>query len=297
MELEKLVTEQRNENSMHMDEFTTMQILQLMNQEDNNVVAAIKKVLPDVEKVVQQTIKCLKNGGRLIYMGAGTSGRIGVLDAVECPPTFGMSPEQVIGLLAGGNQNLAKEEAEDHAEFGKNDLAALNLTDKDIVIGLAASGRTPYVIGGLDYANEIGACTASVCCNIGCEISRHAKFPIELNNGPEVLTGSTRLKAGTSQKMVCNMISTASMIGLGKTYQNLMVDVDVSNEKLYVRWLNIVMEATGCTREEAESCYEKSCHSAKAAICMIKLGYNYEQAKAALDKNEGVVGKAIRYAE
>lgn len=293
MDLKKLITEQRNENSMNMDEFTTLEVLQLMNREDLNVVAAVQKVLPDVEQVVRETMKALKSGGRLIYVGAGTSGRIGVLDAVESPPTFGMSPDQVIGLLAGSRQSSEKEEAEDHAEFGKNDLVELQVNEKDIVIGLAASGRTPYVIGALDYANEVGACTASIGCNIGCEISKHAKFPIEINNGPEILTGSTRLKAGTSQKMVCNMISTASMIGLGKTYRNLMVDVDVSNEKLYARWLNIVMEATGCTKEEAEECYEKSKHSAKAAICMLKLGCDYEQAKRSLEENDGIVARVL----
>lgn len=296
MELKKLITEQRNKKSMRLDEFSTLEILQLMNEEDNNVVSAVNKVLPNVEKVVTQTIQCIKAGGRLIYVGAGTSGRIGVLDAVESPPTFGMKPEQVIGLLAGGNQTLAKEEAEDYAEYGKNDLVELDLNSKDIVIGLAASGRTPYVIGALDYANEIGAVTASVCCNVGSEISKHAKYPIEINNGPEILTGSTRLKAGTSQKMVCNMISTASMVGLGKTYENLMIDVDVSNEKLYVRWLNIVTEATGCELKTAKEYYDKSKHSAKIAICMLKLGYDYEQAKEALEQNDGFVKKVIKAA-
>lgn len=281
--LERLTTEKRNPASMDLDELSTLEIIRLMNKEDINVVCAVKRELENVEKVIKKTVECLKKNGRLIYVGAGTSGRIGLLDAVECPPTFSMEPEKVVGVLAGGtDQMCAKEEQEDNYELGQADMKKLKINKNDIIIGLAASGRTPYVIGAIDYANSINAATASIACNRNAEISKHAQLSVELDNGPEILTGSTRLKAGTSQKMVCNMISTASMIALGKVYENLMVDVDVSNEKLYSRWLNIVMCITGCTVEKAEEVYELSHHNAKIAICMIKLGYNYEQASELL---------------
>lgn len=293
-DLTLLTTEKRNPQSMHLDEASTLDILTLMNNEDAKVALAVQQVLPDIEKVVLQVIECLQKGGRLIYIGAGTSGRIGVLDAVECPPTFGMDPHRVIAFLAGGHQDYAKEEAEDSAELGKVDLMSIDLCSKDIVIGLAASGRTPYVIGALQYAHSIGATTASIACNPSAKISQYADYPIEVDNGPEILTGSTRLKAGTSQKMICNMISTASMIGLGKVYENLMVDVDVSNEKLYERWKNIVQMATGCDQQSVSDIYEKSHGHAKAAICMLKLDISYEQAIDLLQKNHGFIKKVIQ---
>lgn len=292
--LKQLITEQRNKNSMNLDELSIFETIELMNKEDLNVIEAVKNELKSIEKVIETTVNCLKQGGRLIYVGAGTSGRIGVLDAVECPPTFGMSVDKVVGVLAGGmEQMFAKEEAEDSEELGKNDMLNLSVSKNDIVIGIAASGRTPYVIGALKYANEVGAKTASICCNKNSKISEYSKLPIELDNGAEILTGSTRLKAGTSQKMVCNMISTVSMIKLGKVYENLMVDVDVSNEKLYERWLNIVMTATDCDIEKAKEYYKKSNHNAKAAICMIKLGISYETSMEELNKNDESVKKVI----
>lgn len=291
--LEKLTTEQRNPETMDLDELSTLEIIKKMNEEDNKVIAAVNKELPAIAKIIDEVTLCLKKGGRLIYMGAGTSGRIGLLDAVECPPTFGMDPSRVIGILAGNNKDHAKEEAEDDPELAKNDLQKINLSANDIVIGLAASGRTPYVIGGLDYANMMGAQTAAIACNKNAAISKHAKLFVEVDNGPEVLSGSTRLKAGTAQKMICNMISTASMVNLGKVYENLMVDVDVSNKKLYHRWIGIVMSATGCDRAAAEAMYELSEHSAKAAICMLKLNCPLNKAKELLEENEGSIKKAL----
>lgn len=294
MNLNQLTTEQRNENSYDLDELSSIEIIQKINQEDQKVAYCVEKKLHEIAVVVDQVVTAFKNSGRLIYVGAGTSGRIGILDAIECPPTFGMNPDRVIGLLAGGQHSCAKEEAEDHAEYGKEDLIHLNLSSNDIVIGLAASGRTPYVIGALDYANKIGAMTASVCCNTNSEISKHAKFPIEIDNGPEILTGSTRMKAGTSQKMVCNMITTASMIQLGKVYENLMVDVEVSNEKLMQRWIQIVADATHVSPSICETYYEASNHNAKCAIIMILLDVDQQTANELLNKNQGFVKKVLK---
>lgn len=293
--LEKLTTEKRNEKSMNLDEMSIMDTISLMNEEDKKVIEAVNKELPSIEKVIIKCIEALKNEGRIIYVGAGTSGRIGLLDAVECPPTFGMDPDRVLGVLAGGtDQMFAKEEAEDSYELGQQNMKELSLSSNDIVIGLAASGRTPFVIGALDHANAINATTACIVCNKNSEIAKHVTYPIEIDNGPEILTGSTRLKAGTSQKMVCNMITTTTMVQLGKVYENLMVDVDVSNEKLYERWLSIVQTATSCNKETAEELFEQSNHNAKAAICMYKLNISYQQAIEYLDKYEGRIKEVIK---
>lgn len=279
---------------MNLDEMSIMDTISLMNEEDKKVIEAVNKELPSIEKVIIKCIEALKNEGRIIYVGAGTSGRIGLLDAVECPPTFGMDPDRVIGVLAGGtNQMFAKEEAEDSYELGQQNMKELSLSSNDIIIGLAASGRTPFVIGALDHANAINATTACIVCNKNSEIAKHVTYPIEIDNGPEILTGSTRLKAGTSQKMVCNMITTTTMVQLGKVYENLMVDVDVSNEKLYERWLSIVQTATSCNKETAEELFEQSNHNAKAAICMYKLNISYQQAIEYLDKYEGRIKEVI----
>ncbi len=235
--LDKLTTELRNPRTMNLDEMSTLDILRTMNQEDESVLEAIDKQLSNIEKAVQFAIESFNNKGRLIYIGAGTSGRLGILDAVECVPTFGTDPEMVQGLIAGGKQAIyeAVEGAEDDADLGENDLKRIQLTNKDTVIGIAASGRTPYVIGALKYANSIQAKTVSISCNHNAEMSKYGDLAIELETGPEVLTGSTRLKAGTSQKIVLNMISTASMVGIGKVYQNFMVDLRPTNEKLEER--------------------------------------------------------------
>lgn len=293
--LEKLTTEKRNEKSYNLDEMSTHEIISLMNSEDQQVIKAVHQELSSIEKVIDQCVKSIQKDGRIIYVGAGTSGRIGLLDAVECPPTFGMDPNRVIGVLAGGtNQMYAKEEAEDSYELGQKNMEELSINNKDIVIGLAASGRTPFVIGALDFANNVHAVTACVVCNKNTEIAKHVSFPIEIDNGPEILTGSTRLKAGTSQKMVCNMITTTTMIKLGKVYENLMVDVDVSNEKLYERWLSIVQTATNCNKEQAKELFDKSNHNAKAAICMYKLSIPFKKAISLLEEYSGSVKEVIK---
>ncbi|MEH7402436.1 MULTISPECIES: N-acetylmuramic acid 6-phosphate etherase [Bacillaceae] len=294
--LENLTTETRNEKTMNLDEMSIEEFLTVMNEEDAKVAAAVRNEIPNISKAVEKIVTAFKSGGRLIYIGAGTSGRIGLLDAVECPPTFGTSPEEVVGLIAGGEKAFIKavEGAEDSEELAIEDLKEIKLSKNDIVVGIAASGRTPYVIGGLKYAKEIGASTVAVSCNKGSKIGQEAEIAIEVVNGPEVLTGSTRLKAGTSQKLVCNMLSTASMVGIGKVYGNLMVDVQSTNEKLVERSKRIVMEATSCTYEIAEEYLTKSNQSPKVAIVMILTGFSYEQAIEQLKKSEGFVRKAIQ---
>ncbi len=271
--LEKLTTEARNQHTMHLDEMTTLDILRTMNKEDQQVLTAIKEQLPQIEKATKYAIESFNKNGRLIYVGAGTSGRLGVLDAVECVPTFGTSPEMVQGIIAGGMKALyeAAEGAEDDPELGANDLKSIQLSENDTVIGIAASGRTPYVIGALQYANSKKASTVSISCNKDAVMSQYASVAIELLTGSEVLTGSTRLKAGTSQKMVLNMISTASMVGIGKVYQNFMVDLKPTNEKLEERSKRNIMEVTGVDYETAASYFEKSKHQVKIAIVMILL--------------------------
>ncbi|CAM4417718.1 N-acetylmuramic acid 6-phosphate etherase [Paenibacillus phoenicis] len=296
--LEKLTTEARNERTMRLDEMEVTELLTVMNEEDAKVAGAVKKEIPKIAQAVTAITESLKKGGRLIYMGAGTSGRIGLLDAVECPPTFGTSPDQVVGLIAGGSNAFIKavEGAEDRAELGRTDLQNLGLTAKDAVVGIAASGRTPYVIGGLEYAKQVGAKTISISCNKNAVISTISDIAIEIENGPEVLTGSTRLKAGTSQKLVCNMLSTASMIGLGKVYGNLMVDVQPTNEKLADRAKRIVMEATGCDASTAENTLRLAEGKPKPAILMILTGCSYEVALEKLEENQGFIGKAAKSA-
>ena len=294
--LNNLTTEQRNQETFGLDEMTISQALDIMNKEDNKVAQAVKKELDSIEPVIKHTIKSFKNNGRLIYMGAGTSGRLGVLDAAECVPTFGVESEMVIGLIAGGEKamTVAVEGAEDSKELGKNDLMNLKLTENDMVIGIAASGRTPYVIGGLDYANSIGAITASISCNKQAIISKHAKFPIEINVGPEFLTGSTRLKSGTAQKLVLNMISTISMIGIGKVFNNLMVDVKATNEKLVERAKRIIMQATEVDYDTAEMYFYKADEDVKLAIVMILTNSDKELAKIKLRESNGFVKNTLK---
>ena len=291
----KNFTEQRNSASMHLDEMPIEEIAELMNTEDRGVPEAINKILPDLTPLIEAVIEAFKNDGRLIYIGAGTSGRLGILDAVECVPTFGTPPEQVVGVIAGGETAIkdAVEGAEDSEEFAVEDLQTLNLTDKDVVIGIAASGRTPYVIGALEYANKIGAKTGSISNNKNTKVSAVADFPIEVVTGPEVLTGSTRLKAGTAQKLVLNMISTISMVKIGKVYENLMVDVLATNEKLVDRAKRIIVEATGVSYEEAENAFEEA-GSVKLAIVMILSGAPKGDAEQALVATNGFVRDSIQ---
>ena len=293
--LEKLTTESRNPKTMNLDEMCIMDILRTMNEEDESVLLAIKNQLPNIEKAVHFAIESFNQGGRLLYSGAGTSGRLGVLDAVECVPTFGTEPDMVQGIIAGGTKALyeAAEGVEDDVASGEQDLKKIGLTKNDTVVGLAASGRTPYVIGALQYANSIGAKTVSISCNKDAEMSKHSSVAIELETGPEVLTGSTRLKAGTSQKMVLNMISTASMVGIGKVYQNFMVDLKPTNIKLEERSKRSIMEITGVSYEKASSYFEKSKRQVKVAIVMILLQCSYDEAISKLEQANGFVRRAL----
>jgi N-acetylmuramic acid 6-phosphate etherase len=294
--LELLTTESRNQETMQIDTAEALDILRIMNEQDQLVALAVKEVLPEVEAAVQFVFESFKNGGRLIYLGAGTSGRLGVLDAVECPPTFSTEPEMVVGLMAGGEGAFLKavEGAEDDPELGLNDLKQLELTENDTVIGIAASGRTPYVIGALRYARSIGAKTVALSCNKNAPISKEADQAIEVIVGPEVLTGSTRLKSGTAHKMILNMISTSSMILLGKAYENLMVDVKVSNLKLKERAIGIIRKITGVSYEVALETLEKSDLQVKTAIVMIMTETTKQQAQELLTAANGYVKIAIQ---
>ena len=296
IDLSVLVTESRNKETMGLDQMTPLEIVTVMNREDGKAVEAVGEVLPQIAQAIAWCTDSLKQKGRIIYIGAGTSGRLGVLDAVEWPPTFGVSPDVVVGLMAGGTPAFVKavEGAEDSQTMGEEDLKEIHLSPADIVIGLAASGRTPYVIYGLRYAKKIGCRTVAVSCNRDSEIGKEADLTIEPVPGPEVLTGSTRLKAGTVQKMVLNMISTGSMVGIGKVYQNLMVDVVQTNMKLITRAENIVMTATGCTREEARDSLEEAEGSVKLAITMILLQCGAKSAKTRLNRAGGYVRNAIQ---
>ncbi|MCI8915539.1 MAG: N-acetylmuramic acid 6-phosphate etherase [Oscillospiraceae bacterium] len=296
LNLDKMTTETRNPNTMELDTMTPLEVVTAMNREDANVPAAIQPILPQIARVVEWAIQSVEAGGRVFYLGAGTSGRLGVLDAAECPPTFGVSDDVIIGLIAGGDQAFLKavEGAEDSRELGREDLESRGLTKNDLVIGIAASGRTPYVLGALDYAKQVGCHTAAISCNAGCAIGQAAELAVEAVVGPEVLTGSTRLKAGTAQKLILNMISTATMVGVGKVYQNLMVDVMQTNEKLHRRAEKIVTEATGVSQEEARHSIDLAGGSVKTAITMILAGCGADEARARLEQAKGHVRDAIR---
>lgn len=268
--LSHLVSEGRNPDTMDIDLLSSQEIVERLNQQDKQVPLAVEAVLPQIAQAVDKITAAFKQGGRLIYLGAGTSGRLGVLDASECPPTFGVSDQMVIGLIAGGKEAMftAQEGAEDNATLGAHDLQQIDFSSKDVLVGIAASGRTPYVIGALEYANDLGATTIALSCNPDSPIAEIAQIAISPVVGPEALTGSTRLKSGTAQKLVLNMLTTASMIRLGKSYQNLMVDVRATNRKLIARAVRIVMQATDCQREEAEALLKESHNNAKLAILM-----------------------------
>lgn len=293
--LEKLTTEKRNKRTMQLDQLSTEEILAIMNQEDQTVPTTITPLLPVIQKIVDRIVEQMQSGGRLIYIGAGTSGRLGVLDAAECVPTFGTNPQDVISLIAGGKDAFTKvmEGAEDHEEFAEQDLKKIALASKDFIIGISASGRTPYVIGALRYAKKLDCPSAAISCNKDAEISAWADFAIELEVGAEILTGSTRLKAGTAQKLVLNMISTASMIGIGKVYKNLMVDVQPTNKKLEERAKRIIMEATECSLETATKYYQLADKHVKAAIVMILTGCHLAEAEEKLKLAGGFVRKVI----
>ena len=294
--LQTIATENRNENTINLDQMSSLEIITEMNREDALIAFAIQPHLPNISKVIEYCIGAIQQGGRIIYMGAGTSGRLGVLDAAECPPTFGVSADLVVGLIAGGEGAFikAREGSEDSAELGKQDLIQIGLNERDIVIGLAASGRTPYVLGGLSYAQELGCHTAAISNTYHSKIGEVAQIAVDVPVGAEVLTGSTRLKSGTAEKMILNMISTATMVGLGKAYQNLMVDVMQTNEKLRNRAENIVMEATGVERSVARATIDIAKGSCKVAITMILANCSYEDALIRLQQACGHVREAIR---
>jgi len=296
-ELEHLISEERNPNTMEIDLLPTTEILRTMNREDRSVPDAVGKVIPEIARAVDRIANAFGQGGRLIYLGAGTSGRLGVLDAAECPPTFSVPGDLVVGLIAGGADALVKaiEGAEDDAEGALPALKGIGLTEKDVVVGVAASGRTPYVMGGLTYAKALGATTVALSCNQDSAIARIADIAILPVVGPEVLAGSTRLKSGTAQKLVLNMLTTASMIRLGKCYQNLMVDLHPTNLKLIARAARIVMLATGCTPEQAQEALKRTDNDVKLAILMTVTGMPLEEAKLALRRAGGFLRKAIAH--
>ena len=287
--LSTLITEQRNPNSMHVDSLSALEIVQLMNEEDKQVPLAIEKCLPQIAQAVECIVAAFQQGGRLVYIGAGTSGRLGVLDASECPPTFGVSPEMVKGIIAGGERALRHpiEGAEDSKAQAVIDLQTIQFSSKDVLVGIAASGRTPYVVGALEYAKSLGSVTVSIASNPNSAMANIVDIAIDTVVGPEVLTGSSRLKSGTAQKLVLNMLTTASMILMGKCYQNLMVDVQASNEKLKARAIRIVMQATDCDKALAEETLKQADQNAKLAIMMILSGLDRSQAEALLEKHQG----------
>ncbi|CNF19617.1 N-acetylmuramic acid 6-phosphate etherase [Yersinia mollaretii] len=295
MNLGALISESRNPATMELDKLSTLAMLTCINDEDRKVPEAIRLVLPAIAQAVDLAAEALKQGGRLIYLGAGTSGRLGVLDASECPPTFGVPHGMVIGLIAGGPGALLKavEGAEDDMALGMRDLQDLNLTATDMVVGLAASGRTPYVIGALRYARQLGCPTAAISCNPDSPIAQEAQVAISPVVGPEALTGSTRMKSGTAQKLVLNMLSTGAMVRLGKVYQNLMVDVKATNVKLVDRACRIVVEATGASRAEAENALSQTEFEVKPAILMILKGVSAEQARQDLQQHQGYLRAAL----
>ena len=294
--LSTLITEQRNPNSMHVDSLSALEIVQLMNDEDKQVPLAIEKCLPQIAQAVECIVAAFQQGGRLVYIGAGTSGRLGVLDASECPPTFGVSPEMVKGIIAGGERALRHpiEGAEDSKAQAVVDLQTIQFSSKDVLVGIAASGRTPYVIGALEYAKSLGSVTVSIASNPNSAMANIVDIAIDTVVGPEVLTGSSRLKSGTAQKLVLNMLTTASMILMGKCYQNLMVDVQASNEKLKARAIRIVMQATDCDKALAEETLKQADQNAKLAIMMILSGLDRAQAEALLETHQGKLQLALK---
>lgn len=295
-ELASLASEARNPDTLDIDLLSSEDILKKINAADREVPEAVCRELPHIARAVDAIAEAFKSGARLIYMGAGTSGRLGILDAVECPPTFGTNEDMVVALIAGGDEAIyrAQEGAEDSLTLGGKDLCDINLCERDVVVGIAASGRTPYVIGGLRYARSIGCTTVALSCNKSAAIATEADIGILPEVGPEILTGSTRMKAGTAQKLVLNMLTTASMIRIGKSFYNLMVDVKATNEKLVSRTRRIVMEATGVELEEADRVLQTCDHNAKLAIMMILSGLQRAPAEAALGQANGFLRRALQ---
>lgn len=290
-----MMTENQNPNSEHIDQCSTLEILSIINNEDKQVALAVEKQLANIANAVDAISHAFLNNGRLIYLGAGTSGRLGILDASECPPTYGTPPQQVIGLIAGGKPAIFKavENAEDKPELAVTDLTDIQFSANDILVGIAASGRTPYVIGGMQYAKSLGATVISLCCNANAPMIDIADIAITPIVGPEVITGSSRMKAGTAQKLVLNMLTTASMIKIGKVYGNLMVDVEATNAKLIERQIAIVMQATQCDRQTAILALQQSEQHCKTAILMILADLDVIEARKRLSENKGFIRKAL----
>ena len=295
IQLNKLPTEQRNPNTADIDRLSTLEMVRRINDEDKKVAFAVERELESVAQAVDAIYESLSSGGRLIYCGCGTSGRLGVLDAAECPPTYSTDPEMVQGIIAGGERAMFKaaEGAEDNADAGREDMQKLSLNSRDIVVGIAASGRTPYVLGAMAYAHEIGAKTVALTCNKASDMNAAADISIGVETGPEVITGSTRMKSGTAEKMVLNMLSTGAMIKLGKVYGNLMVDVMPTNEKLVRRSISIVSTAAGVDEAVAKSTLEACGFSVKTAIVMLVRGLSADEARRRLDENGGVIARAL----
>ncbi|EEQ18859.1 N-acetylmuramic acid 6-phosphate etherase [Yersinia intermedia ATCC 29909] len=291
-----MVTESRNPASSQIDTLSALEILKVINNEDKKVPFAVEERLPEIAKAVSLIAGAFAQGGRLIYCGAGTSGRLGILDASECPPTYGTPREMVVGLIAGGNTAIlqAVENAEDSREMGEQDLRNLNFNARDVLVGIAASGRTPYVLGAMAYARHVGASVVAISCNQDSEMSKAADIAIEPMVGPEVVTGSSRMKAGTAQKLILNMLTTGAMIRSGKVYSNLMVDVEATNAKLVQRQVDIVVQATECSSEKAEEALNECNRHCKTAIMMILSGMSAEEASAILNKNKGFIRKALQ---
>ena len=295
IELEKLSTEENNPNSRDIELQDSLEIVRRINEEDKKVAFCVEKELGSISRLIDAILSRYEKETRIIYIGAGTSGRLGILDASECPPTYGVSFEKVQGIIAGGNEAIfkAKENAEDNPELGKQDLININLTENDVAIGLAASGRTPYVLGAIEYANSIGAITGSITCSKSSDLSKVSQYPIEVPVGAEIITGSTRMKAGTAQKMILNMISTTIMIKLGKVFSGYMVDVKTSNQKLIERAKRIIMKTANCDYEKASDTLKKSGNDVKTAIVMILLNIDKDMAAEKLNQCDENVAKII----
>ncbi|WP_279474278.1 N-acetylmuramic acid 6-phosphate etherase [Aeromonas caviae] len=293
IDLSSMITETRNPASVEIDQLSTLEMLRVINQEDQQVALAVGQLLPEIARAVDAIAAAFGQGGRLVYIGAGTSGRLGILDASECPPTYGVSAEQVIGLIAGGHKAIlqAVENAEDDAELGARDLKNIQFCANDVLVGIAASGRTPYVLGAMAHASAVGATVCSISCNPGSPLARAADISMVAVVGPEIVTGSSRMKAGTAQKLILNMLSTGAMIRTGKVYGNLMVDVEATNAKLVERQKRIVMEATDCERTTAERALAQADNHCKTAIVMILAGLTADEARHRLQSSNGFISQ------
>ncbi|ENC9556693.1 N-acetylmuramic acid 6-phosphate etherase [Aeromonas hydrophila] len=293
IDLSSMITETRNPASVEIDQLPTLEMLRVINQEDQQVALAVSQLLPEITRAVDAIAAAFGKGGRLVYIGAGTSGRLGILDASECPPTYGVSAEQVVGLIAGGHKAIlqAVENAEDDAELGAQDLKNIQFCANDVLVGIAASGRTPYVLGAMAHARAVGATVCSISCNPGSPLAQAANISMVAVVGPEIVTGSSRMKAGTAQKLILNMLSTGAMIRTGKVYGNLMVDVEATNAKLVERQKRIVMEATDCERAVAERALAQADNHCKTAIVMILAGLTADEARTRLQSSNGFISQ------